>query len=412
MEYGCIGEKLGHSFSAEIHAQLFDYSYELREIPRGELDAFLRARDFRAINVTIPYKQAVIPYLDEIGETARKIGAVNTVVNRGGRLYGYNTDFTGMRALLARNHFDLSGKKVLILGSGGTSKTALAVAESLGASQIKRVSRSGRDGCITYEEALRRDTDAQVILNTTPCGMYPAIGESPVGLSAFGRISAVADVIYNPLRSALVLAAKQRDIPAAGGLYMLVAQAVAAAEKFTGQTLPESRTGEVYQRIFAEKENIVLTGMPGCGKTTVGKLLAAALGRELVDTDEEIVRRAGMPVTEIFSAFGESGFREKEAAVIRETAARQGLVIATGGGAVLRPENVALLKENGRLFFLDRPLEKLVTTADRPLSSDREKLQRRYEERYGLYCACADTRIDCTGDAPACARAVREAFSA
>lgn len=397
MEYGCIGEKLGHSFSKEIHAQLFDYSYELKELATDQVDGFMRARAFRAINVTIPYKQTVIPYLDEIDPAARRIGAVNTIVNRGGRLYGYNTDFSGMTALLQKNGLDPAGKKVLILGSGGTSKTAAAVVSALGAREYFRVSRTGSEGCITYEQAYADHADAQLIINTTPCGMFPRIGSTPVELNRFPRLLGVADAVYNPLRSALVVEAHERGIPAVGGLYMLVAQAVFAAEHFTGGHLPDGTIDRVFRTIEAGKENIVLIGMPGCGKTTLGQALAEALGMDFADSDEEIVKSAGVPIPEIFARQGEEGFRNLEAESIRALAARQHTVIATGGGAVLRRENTTLLRENGKILFLDRPPEMLAVTDDRPLSDSYEKLKKRYEERYELYCAAADVRVDCSG---------------
>ena len=392
MIYGCIGEKLGHSFSADIHRQLFDYSYELKEIPRDGLDDFMRRRDFRAINVTIPYKETVIPHLDEVSDTARQIGAVNTIVNRDGHLIGYNTDFLGMCALIRRAGISLAGKAVLIPGSGGTSKTAEAVAKHLGCRRVHRVSRSGQDGCITYEQA-HELTDTEIIINTTPCGMYPHLGNTAVNVADFPALEGVVDAVYNPLRSKLVCDAQAKGIPAIGGLYMLVAQAAYAAEKFTGQSVSDAKIESVYRRMVADKRNIVLVGMPGCGKSTVGKRLAKALSMDFVDTDSLIVERAGKPIPDIFAQDGETAFRDLESAVVADLAIRQHTVIATGGGAVLRNENVLNLKQNGRLYFIDRSPESLVTTADRPLSSNREDLQRRYEERYPIYCGCCDLQI-------------------
>ncbi len=407
MNYGCIGERLGHSFSKIIHNQLFDYDYELKEIPRDELDGFMKAKDFCAINVTIPYKEAVIPYLDEISDIARDIGAVNTIVNRNGRLYGDNTDFSGMIALLNRAGISLEGKRVLILGSGGTSKTALAVARKLHCAQVERVSLFDEPDCISYQEAATR-TDTQVIINTTPCGMYPHIGESAIDIGVFPHLTGVADAVYNPLRSKLVCDAIERGIPAVGGLYMLVSQAAYAAQKFTGQSVPVETVDRIFAGLVAEKRNLVLVGMPGCGKTTVGQLLAQRLGMTFIDTDEEIVKREGTAIPAIFEKVGEAGFRDIESAVIREISARQGAVIATGGGAVLRQNNVRLLKENGRLYFIDRPLEDLAATADRPLSSDRDALERRYRERYDIYCACCDCHITETTTPEQVARRIEE----
>ncbi len=392
MIYGCIGEKLGHSFSADIHRQLFDYSYELKEIPRDELDAFMERKEFRAINVTIPYKEAVIPHLDEVSDTARLIGAVNTIVNRDGYLIGYNTDFLGMCALLRHAGISLADKTVLILGSGGTSKTAEAVARHLGCRRVHRVSRSGQDGCITYEQALQL-TDTQIIINTTPCGMYPNLGTSAVNVDDFPALEGVVDAVYNPLRSKLVCDAQAKGIPATGGLYMLVAQAAYAAEKFIGQSVSDAKIQSVYRRMVAEKQNIVLVGMPGCGKSAVGKRLAAVLSMDFIDTDTRIMEKAGKSIPDIFAQDGEKAFRDLESAVIADLAACQHTVIATGGGAVLRPENVQNLKQNGRLYFIDRSLDSLIATDDRPLSSNKADLQRRYEERYPVYCGCCDLHV-------------------
>lgn len=393
MNYGLIGEKLGHSFSAEIHQQLFDYHYELKELPREELPTFIQSKSFSAINVTIPYKEMVISYLDEVEETAKAIGAVNTIVNRNGKLYGYNTDFLGMKALIKSADISFAGKKVLILGSGGTSRTALAVVESLNCLEAIRVSRNAQDGCITYLQAKEQHVDADIIINTTPCGMYPNIGESAIDLSDYPHLQGVVDVVYNPLQTKLVCDAKQKGIPAVGGLYMLVAQAVFAAELFTGSKVSDEKINEIYNRLWENKQNIVLIGMPGCGKSTIGALLAQQLGMKFIDTDTEIVRQEGTSIPEIFQRQGEVYFRQLESSVIRQIATQQNLVIATGGGAVLNPANTALLRENGKVYFLDRSLEFLCATKDRPLSSDRAALENRYRERYSIYSRECDVRI-------------------
>ena len=410
MEYGCIGEKLAHSFSKIIHNKLANYSYELMEIPKHKLGEFMEKAEFRAINVTIPYKQAVIPYLDHISEIAGEIGAVNTIVNKSGVLYGYNTDFYGMRDLIKRADIELKGKKVLILGSGGTSKTALAVARNMGASDIYRVSRRETNGLISYETAKKEHGDAQIIINTTPCGMYPKIGESAVNIEDFPNLSGVVDAVYNPLKSHLVVKAQSRSIKAVGGLYMLVSQAVYAAEKFTGDKIPGTKTLEVYNEILESKRNIVLIGMPGCGKSTIGRILAEDTGRSFTDTDDLIVQREKMPITEIFSQKGESYFRKAESEVIAEVSASQGTVIATGGGAVLDGRNTELLRENGTVVFIDRPLEYITATSDRPLSSDRELLEKRYKERYGIYCSAADIHFKSAEDIRYNAEKIKEAF--
>ena len=312
--------------------------------------------------------------------------------------------------MIKRQGADLSGKKVLILGSGGTSKTAAAVAESLGAKEVLRVSRGGNDGAVTYEYALSNHTDAEVIINTTPCGMYPNIGETAIDISLFPKLCSVTDAVYNPLSSALVTTAKEKGINAVGGLYMLVAQAVFACEKFTGDSIPTSVTDRVYKEILLDKRNIVLIGMPGCGKTTIGKAVANETGKSFIDTDDEIVKKAGMSIPEIFEQFGEKKFREIEAEVIKEVSAQQSAVIATGGGAVLNPLNVSLLKENGIIVFIDRLIEDLVTTDDRPLSSNRELLEKRYKERYGIYKSSAQAEIKAVKDLSVNIKAVEEAF--
>ena len=410
MEYGLIGMPLGHSFSKTIHSRIDDYDYVLRELPPEELEGFLAARDFRGVNVTIPYKQAVIPYLDALSDSASAIGAVNTVVNRGGKLYGDNTDFGGMRSLIQRTVPDYAGAKVLILGTGGTSRTAMAVARSLGAAEVYRISRSGRDGALTYEEAARRHADAGFLINATPCGMYPDCDGLPLDLSAFPALRGVTDVIFNPLRTRLVLSARARGIPAAGGLYMLVEQAVLAAAQFTGKTYPARLTERIYADLAREKENLVLIGMPGAGKTTVGRLCAEALGRAFADLDAVIAERAGRPVAEIFAAEGEAAFRAMEKAVTKEFAAKTGLVIAAGGGTVLDPDNVRRLRQNGRLALLQRPLEDIVPTADRPLSSRREQLEALAKARGPIYAGSADFTVSGGKTPEDTAKAVMERF--
>ena len=397
MKYGLIGEHLGHSYSREIHAQVADYDYELCEVAPEELDSFLRKAEFRAINVTIPYKQSVIPYLSYISPQAESIGAVNTVVNRDGKLWGYNTDFAGMEALIARMGLSLRGKKVLILGTGGTSKTARAVCESAGAREILKVSRRASGEAVSYEQAVSGHGDAEILINTTPVGMYPRCGEAPIDLAHFPRLEGVVDAVYNPLRTRLVQAGQERGVPAEGGLYMLAGQGVCASAIFLGKEFDPALTEGVYRAILGRKQNIVLIGMPSCGKTTVGRLLAERCGRRLIDTDEKIVERLGEPIAGFMARNGEAAFRDVEQEVVAGVADESGCVIATGGGAVLRQENLRLLRQNGLLVFLDRPLEKLMPTADRPLSASREALERRYRERYGLYVAAADLVVDASG---------------
>ena len=394
MKYGLIGEHLKHSYSCEIHAQIADYEYELHEIPPSELGGFLKKREFNAINVTIPYKQDVIPYLDEISDTAKRIGAVNTIVNRNGRLYGDNTDFAGMLALAKHIGVDMKGRKVLILGTGGASKTGHALAEYMGAQSVYYVSRSGKDGSITYEQAVTEHSDAQIIINATPVGMFPKQDGRPIDISAFPKLEGVIDAIYNPLRTNLILDAQERGIPAEGGLYMLSAQAVHASAVFLDIPLDESLVDKAFKSVKNDKQSIVLIGMPSSGKTTVGRILAEKCGKQLADTDEYIVRKIGMPISDFFAKHGEAEFRKIEKETVAELSATGGRIIATGGGAVLDAENVRALKQNGVLVFLDRRPENLIATDDRPLASRRSALEKLYAERYDIYCAAAELHID------------------
>ena len=391
-KYGCIGKKLTHSFSKEIHKGLADYEYDLIELTEEEIPPFFAKKDFAAINVTIPYKQMVIPYLDTVSDIARRIGAVNTIVNRDGRLYGYNTDYYGMKALIERAGVELNGKKVLVLGTGGTSKTAQVVAADMGAAAVLTVSRTRTDTYIDYTDAVTLHTDAQVIINTTPAGMYPDCSAKPIDISAFNRLEGVIDAVYNPLRTNLVLDARERGIKAEGGLYMLVMQAVVAVEKFLDTEIAKEAADRVFASVFASKENIVLTGMPGCGKSTVGKLLDID-GYTFIDTDAEIEKRCGCPIRDLIAEKGEKYFRDLESEVIRDVSAKSCRIISTGGGAILRAENVRCLKQNGRLFFLQADLNRLQATDDRPLSDTREKLTRLYTERMDIYRSTADVIV-------------------
>jgi shikimate dehydrogenase len=395
MEYGLIGEKLGHSFSKQIHGSIDDYDYILREIPRGEVEGFMKKRDFKGINVTIPYKETVIPMLDEIDETARGIGAVNTVVNRNGKLTGYNTDVDGMTAMILREGMELKGSKVLILGTGGTSKTARYVAGKLGAETVLRVSRSPKDDCITYEQAYNEHSDADFIINTTPVGMYPDTLKCPVDIERFKDLSGVVDAIFHPLRSNLVLEAQARGIKACGGLYMLAAQAVYARTRFLDLKETDVKLiKKAYNEALAKVRNVIMIGMPSCGKSTVGRALSGKTGAEFKDTDDVITKRIGCTISDFFKEKGESEFRRIESEVISELTGTGGRIIATGGGAVLNPENVRALKRDGILIFLDRKIDNLTPTADRPLLQNREMLEKLFRERYDIYKAAADVTID------------------
>lgn len=405
MKYGLIGERLGHSFSKIIHESFAPYEYELKEIPKDELDAFMIKRDFSAINITIPYKQAVIPYLYYIDEAAEKIGAVNTVVNRDGKLCGYNTDFGGMKKLIERNGFDFADKKVLILGTGGTSKTAYAVAAAFGASEVYKVSRNGK---INYGNVKELHSDAAFIINTTPCGMYPNHDTAAVSLEGFESLQGVIDVVYNPLETKIARQARERGIKSCCGLYMLVAQAVLASEIFLDTEYSEETYEKAYEFVLSKQRNIVLTGMPGSGKSTIGKALAKALGKEFFDTDELVKENEGKEISDIFALYGEAYFRNAETKAVKEVSQKNGLVIATGGGAVLRKENIDALSSNGKIFFLNRPLEDIIPTEDRPLSRDVDALKKRFEERYPIYKKTADDEIFVDGVVENAVRKIKE----
>ena len=391
-KYGCIGKKLTHSFSKEIHTKLADYVYELIELSEIEIKSFFEKKDFEAINVTIPYKETVIPYLDFVSDVAKRIGAVNTIVNKDGKLYGYNTDYYGMKALIEKIGIDFASKKVLVLGTGGTSKTAQVVAKDMGASDILVVSRNKKDSCITYEEAINRHSNADVIINTTPSGMYPDCDSKPIDISVFTSLEGVVDAVYNPLTTNLVSDAKKRGIKAECGLYMLVMQAAFAVEKFLDTEITKETADNVFRDILSSKENIVLTGMPGSGKSTVGNLLKIDCF-EFVDTDAEIEKRCGCTIKELISTKGEKYFRDLESEVIRDASSESSRIISTGGGAILREENVNCLKRNGKLFFINASLERLQATDDRPLSDTYEKLKKLYSERLGLYQSTADVIV-------------------
>lgn len=398
MKYGLIGKPLGHSFSREIHALIADYDYRLFEIDEDELPRFFQERDFSGINVTIPYKQAVIPFLDEISDEAKKIGAVNTIVKKEGKLFGFNTDFFGMRVLIKSAGLDLENKTVLILGTGGTSKTAVEVSKSLGATEIVKVSRKKSSDTVTYDEAYKKFSGADVIINTTPVGMFPNADKTPVYVKKFKNLQGVIDAVYNPLRTNFVLDAERIGAKGRGGLYMLVAQAVYASALFLDKTADESVIDKTYARILKEKRNIVLCGMPSSGKTTVGKEIAKVFDKKFIDTDDVVVEKRKESISDIFEKYGEGEFRKEERLAIEELSKENGLVIATGGGAVLDENNVRALKRNGVILFLDRSLENLVATADRPLSSDTEKLKNLFERRYDVYKSCADAVIPADGE--------------
>ena len=394
MDYALIGAKLGHSYSPAIHAQLGDYDYRLCELNGEAFVNLLSRRDFRGLNVTIPYKVLALAHCDALSDTAREVGCVNTlVVREDGSLYGHNTDIGGFIAMARRAGVEIAGKKAVILGSGGTSLTARTACRRLGAREIVVVSRSG---LVDYDALYRDHADAQVLINTTPVGMYPKNGASAADLSRLPALTGVLDVIYNPDKTALILDAEARGLSCCGGLYMLVGQAREAAELFLGRAIPESETERIHRQLRDEALNVILIGMPGCGKSRVGQALAKRMGRTFVDLDEEIVRRAGTSIPEIFARDGEAGFRALEAQVVAGVCREKGQVVATGGGAILREDNVRAMRQNGRLILLERRLDAL-SMDGRPLSKSAEALEAMWQARKEKYRAAADAAVDNNG---------------
>lgn len=388
MRCGLLGRKLGHSYSSQIHSHLGDYSYTLFEKEPEEVADFLKSGCFDGINVTMPYKQAVIPYLDALSPVAEVLGAVNTIVRRpDGRLVGHNTDYFGFQQMLMSSGLSVSGKKTLVLGTGGASKPVSAVLRAQGANVVS-ISRSGEDNYTN----LSRHSDASVIINTTPVGMYPNNGISPVDLALFPALEGVLDIIFNPARTQLMLDAEKRGLIAVGGLRMLVAQAKESAEWFTGTSISHGQIQEIFQILTHQMQNIVLIGMPGCGKTSIATLLGQKLGRTVVDVDAEIIRLAGKSIPDIFAQDGEAGFRALETQILQALGKQSGLILSTGGGCVTQPRNYPLLHQNSILFWLQRDWQCLPTQG-RPLSQA-NSLAEMYRIRKPLYQSFSDREIE------------------
>ena len=385
---GLLGKTLGHSYSPLIHSYLGQYEYRLFEKQPHELEDFLKRGEFEGLNVTMPYKKDVIPYLDALSPIAARLGAVNTIVRREGKLIGHNTDYAGFLSMVHRSGLDPAAKKVLILGSGGASATAVAVMEDLGADVIV-ISRGGENN---YNNLYTMHTDAAIIVNTTPVGMYPNTDVSPINIFEFPALEGVLDVIYNPTNTMLLQLAQESGVYGMSGLWMLVAQAKEASEWFQNCTIPDEKITQIHNLVRAQVENIVLIGMPGCGKTTVGKALADKLGRQFFDADAEIAKKANMSIPEIFAKEGEDGFRSREIKVLSELGKQSGLVIATGGGCVTQAVNHSNLHQNGRIFWLKRQISQLPTDG-RPLSQ-KGNLEEMYRIRKPLYESFADVIIE------------------
>ena len=402
---GLIGEKLGHSFSPAIHGKLADYEYKLYELSPEQVGPFLEKKEYDGLNVTIPYKKTVIPYCDELTEAAKSIGSVNTIVKRpDGTLLGHNTDYDGFMWLLKNAGAEVKGKKAVVLGTGGASVTVQAALRDLGAAQVVVVSRSGEDN---YEN-IARHSDAKILVNATPVGMYPKTGVSPVNLDVFTALEGVFDVVYNPAKTQLLLDAEKRAIPCANGLGMLVAQAKAACERFTGQPIDDEKVYTIKAEMERNTRNVMLIGMPGSGKSTVGAALAESLGRKLVDVDERIVEMAGCSIPEIFLKDGEEGFRQIEHQALCEVSKESGLVIATDGGVVTRPENLDPMRQNSLIVWLLRDLS-LLPKDGRPLSQT-NSLTEMFKVREPLYRAAADCVADNNGSLEDTLKQIMEAM--
>ena len=386
--YGLLGRKLGHSWSVPIHQALGCESYRLIELEPEELGAFLRREDIGGLNVTIPYKRDVMPLCDVIDPAAQEIGSVNTLVRRDGKLYGYNTDIDGFLYMVRRAGISFMEKKALVLGSGGASLTVQFAARQEGAREIVVVSRTGADNYGNLE----RHGDTEILVNATPVGMWPGLGSQPVDLECLPDLEAVIDLIYNPSRTDLLLQAERMGLRCAGGLSMLVRQAAAAEERFFDQPVPDGETEKILGQLRRDRTNLVLVGMPGCGKTTVGMELARISQRPFLDLDDEVVRRAGRSIPEIFSRDGEQAFRDLESQALADACAGSGQIISTGGGAVLREDNRAAMRRTGQVYFLRRDLDAL-PTGGRPLSQ-KGSLVEMYRQRLPLYSGTADAVID------------------
>lgn len=403
-KFGLLGEHLGHSYSPQIHKMLGGYDYDLFEVAPDDLGRFMTEAGFDGINVTIPYKKAVIPYCDELTAEAAEIGSVNTIVRLpDGRLRGDNTDYHGFLGLISHSGITVAGKKCIVLGNGGVAPTVRAALKNSGAASVITVSRSGEDN---YGN-ISRHADADIIVNTTPLGMYPKNGSAAVSLSSFPNCSGVLDLVYNPALTAILLDAKERGIRHEGGLYMLVKQAACACERFLGTSVSDEAVNAAFRRIEAQTLNVALIGMPGCGKSSAGACLAKLTGRRLVDIDDEITKRIGCSIPEFFAANGEAQFRRVETEVLSDVSKLSGIIIACGGGVVTVSENYRLLRQNSRIVFLERDIDALPTDG-RPVSQASSPAVLA-EKRLPLYNAWCDMKLRADSPEDAAAK-IKEAL--
>ena len=379
MRYGLIGEKLGHSFSKDIHERIADYTFDLIPLSKEEFKTFMEKKEFTALNVTIPYKKDVIPYLDEMDEHAKAIGAVNTIVNRDGKLKGYNTDFTGFLYMVKKHN-------VHMVGNGGASAAIQAVVQHESAGSMVIVDVVPGNGAISYDEMFSSHLDAEIIINTSPIGMYPRIGNAPIDISMFHKCEAVLDVIYNPILTRLCFEAQEMDIKRVNGLEMLIAQAKQSVEFFLDKSIDDQIIDDIYQDMLRERCNIVLIGMPSAGKTTIGKMLENRMQKEFIDLDDIIIEKAGKSIPEIFEESGEAGFRAIETEAAIEVSKLNNKIIATGGGTIKHKVNMDYLRQNGITIFIDRDVDKLISSdPNRPLSKSTDALEKMHAERLPLY---------------------------
>ncbi len=398
MDYGLIGRHLKHSFSKVVHEKVESYNYLIKELEPEEIQSFMTRKNFKAINVTIPYKEEVIKYLDYKSPEVEALGACNTIVRKDSKLYGYNTDILGLKEAIRHANFDFNGRTIMILGTGGASKASKYVSNELGAKDIILVSRNKKEGSITYQELDNYYDKVDYLINATPVGMYPNNYDKPVDLSLFKGLKGVIDLVYNPLKTSLLLDAERLNIKAINGLYMLVSQALYSIDYFLDKETDKSKTDELVKEILNEKRNIVLIGMPTSGKTTIGQILSRRLHMTHIDTDQLIIKKIWMPIKIYFKLNGEEKFREIESDVIKEVSKQNSKVISTGGGSILKEENMINLKMNSIVIFLDRDKDSLYLSSSRPLINDRSDIDKLYDERIELYKKYADITIKNNGD--------------